>query len=210
MKNKYLIFRSLQSALVAFFVLDAEAVEDGSRLGLFVEPAVTYEIGATTVNYPPPLSNSSGEADGFGVGARIGFHFYESFFLGIDGRYSMPQFKDSSVNYNSRSVATNWGPVVGMQIPNIGLRVWGVLILGAGLDPDRSGSFDVDFNNSKGYRIGTGFRVSIVSLNLEYQQIGYDKTSLEQIGPFSSSASFGNVNLDNNSWIGSVSFPLEL
>ena len=138
-----------------------------STAGLFVEPAVTYEIGNTATNYPSPLSDSTGTAVGLGLGARIGFHINESFFLGADARYSMPQIKDSSVSYDAKSVSTNWGPVVGMQMPDMGMRIWGTYIMGGELNPDASGNFDVKLLDATGYRVGAGFRVSSVSLNVE-------------------------------------------
>jgi hypothetical protein len=178
--------------------------------GLFVEPAVTLELGTTSVDYPSPFSNSTGVSDGFGLGGKVGFHISEAFFVALDGRFSMPNFKDSSVNYDAKAIATNWGPVVGMQMPNLGLRIWGTLVLGGELNPEQSGSLDVRFAKASGLRIGTGFRISALSLNLEYQQLKYGESNLEQIGPFSSSSSFNNVTLENKSWIASVSFPLEL
>lgn len=190
--------------------LNATAATAESRMGLFIEPALTYEAGDSSVNYPSPLSNSSGRSEGFGIGARIGFHLYESFFLGVDGRYSVPQFKDSSVSYDAKSVSTNWGPVVGIQMPNVGLRVWGSAILGGEMNPEKSGSFDLKFQNAKGYRVGAGFRVSEVSLNLEYQQLKYDQATLEQLGPYSVGTALNGVELENKSWIASVSFPIEL
>jgi hypothetical protein len=95
-------------------------------------------------------------------------------------------------------------------MPEIGLRVWATAILGGELDPEKSGSFDVSFKKAKGFRVGTGFRLSIVSLNLEYQQLKYDETILEELGPFSSNSALSNVTLENKTWIASVSFPLEL
>lgn len=183
---------------------------EGAASGLFVEPAVTYELGSASVNYPSPLSSSSGTANGLGIGAKLGWHVSEALFLAIDGRYSMPQYTDSSVSYDAKSVSTNWGPALGVQIPNFGPRIFGTLILGGELNPEKSGNFDVAFKNATGYRIGAGFRISAVSLNLEYQQIKYGETALEQIGPFSSGSTLGGVNLENRSWIASVSFPVEL
>lgn len=180
-----------------------------SAAGLFVEPSVTYESGDTDVNYPSPLSNSTGELSGFGVGARIGFHISEVLFVGLDGRYSKPDFSDSSVNYDAESTSTHWGPVVGMQMPIVGLRIWGAYVLNADLDPEKSGSFDVKFNEGKGYRVGAGFRLTAVSLNLEYQNIKYDSATLQQLGPFSSNNAFDNVDLESQLWIASVSFPME-
>jgi hypothetical protein len=178
--------------------------------GLFVEPAVTYEVGNSSVNYPEPFSNSTGTTSGLGIGARVGFHLQESFFLGVDLRYGFPQFKDSSVDYNARSISTNWGPVVGMQMPNLGMRLWGSFILGGELNPDKSGSFDIKFLKGSGYRVGAGFRVAAISLNLEYQELKYGQAKLEQLGPFASGALFDNVKLENKTWLASVSFPLQL
>ena len=188
------------------FISTANAISAG---GLFVEPAVTYETGTTDVNYPSPLSNSSGEMKGLGLGARLGFHVSEVLFLGVDARYSKPDFKDSSVSYDSESSAYNWGPVIGMQMPIVGLRIWGSYILGGELDPEKSGSFDVKFTKGTGYRVGAGFRIAAVSLNLEYQQLNYDSATLQQLGPFSSTSEFDGVDLESQLWIASVSFPLE-
>ncbi len=161
------------------------------------------------MNYPSPLSNSSGELDGLGLGLRVGFHVSEIVFLGADVRYTKSQFTDSSVSYDSESTGTNWGPVVGVQMPIVGLRVWGSYILGSELDPEKDGSFDVKFTKGTGYRLGAGFRLTAISLNLEYQQIKYDSATLQQLGPFSSTNGFDGVDLESQLWIASVSFPFE-
>lgn len=185
----------------------AEASE--SRGGLFIEPLLTYERGDTSVNYPSPLTSSSGRADGLGLGARVGFHLNEALFLGFDGRYSMPQFNDSSVSYDAKAIATNWGPVVGVQMPDIGIRLWGSYILGGDLNPESSGGFDVKFQEASGYRAGIGFRIASVSLNLEYQDLKYGKSVLEQIGPLTPGSTFDSVNLKDKKWLASISFPME-
>jgi hypothetical protein len=201
---------NLYTALVIAIFATGINVNAQSDVGLFLEPAITYEIGNTDANYPSPLSNSSGTSEGFGLGARIGMHVYESFFVGIDGRYSMPNFKDSSVNYDAKSASTNYGPVIGMHMPDMGLRLWGTYIFDGDLNPDRSGSFDVKVQSAEGFRVGAGFRMEAFSLNIEYQELSYDDATLEQLGPFSPGASLNGVQLDNKSWIASVSFPIEL
>jgi hypothetical protein len=193
---------------IGFAQSDSDA-SGHSKGGLFVEPAITYEIGDAAVNYPSPVSSSTGSTAGLGIGGRLGFHLSEAFFIGADGRYSMPQFKDSTADYDAASVSSTWGPVIGVQMPNIGVRVWGTYIMGGELDPDQSGGLDVKFKDAVGYRIGVGFHVSVFSLNLEYQQLTYGSTDLEKIGPFTS-GSFDNVELDNDAWILSASFPLAL
>ncbi len=177
--------------------------------GFFLEPAITYELGDSKISYPSPLSNSTGDIQGFGVGGRVGLHLADILFFGLDGRYSMPRFKDSSVNYESSSTAWNWGPVIGVQMPDLGLRGWGTAVVGGEIDPEASGSFDARFADATGFRLGVGFRVMSFSLNLEYQQLDYGDAILEQAGPFTPGTNFDSVDLENRSWIASVSFPLE-
>lgn len=118
-------------AFASVFLLSSAAYgEEISKAGLFVEPAVTYQKGNSDVNYPAPLSNSTGDVAGFGIGARLGFHINEVVFVGFDGRYSMPNFTDSSVQYDAKATAVDWGPTVGIQMPNVGLRIWGKLFDG--------------------------------------------------------------------------------
>lgn len=110
---------NIRSFALSVLVLSGpvSAMADSDSLGLFVEPMATYGLGSTSTNYPSPLRGSSGNTDGFGIGARVGFHFSEVLFAGGDLRYSMPRFDDSSVSYNAKAVATNWALVVGMQMP---------------------------------------------------------------------------------------------
>jgi hypothetical protein len=210
MKN---IIYSLEKSIAVFGLIifcSSVSKAEESTAGLFIEPAITYETSDALVNYPSPFANTEGTLNGFGLGARVGFHVQSALFLGVDGRYSMPQYKDTHVSYDAKSKSTNWGPVIGIQMPNFGLRIWGTYILGGQLDPDRSGNLNVKFESAAGYRVGVGFRIAVFSANLEYQSLKYDRTNLEQIGPFTSGSQFSNVNLENKSWIASLSFPLQL
>lgn len=177
--------------------------------GLFVEPAVTYETSDFDVAYP--FTNSQGETNGFGLGARLGFHVNDVLFLGVDGRYSKLNFEDrnSSFNYDADADQFNVAPVIGIQMPVIGLRVWGSYIVTSTLDPEQASGIDMKFSDGKGYRVGAGFRVLAVSLNLEYQKIEYDKTTVQQLGPIPAFAT-DNVKLENEAWIASVSFPISI
>ncbi len=195
--------------MTIFFLIPFAVSADDSRGGVFLEPLITYESGQSEVNYPSPFSNSTGDVVGFGLGARVGLHVSEILLLGLDARYAQPQFKDSSVQYDAKATLTNLGPVLVLQMPDIGFRFWGTYILTSELNPKQSGSLDVKFEDGKGYRLGTGFHVGSFSLNLEYQEIKYDQAKLEQPGPFGSSV-FDSVDLKYNSWIASVSFPVEL
>lgn len=185
----------------------AHAAEDA---GLFIEPAVTYETSDFDVNYP--FTDSQGETNGFGLGARLGFHVSDVLFVGVDGRYSKLNFEDSnsSFNYDTDADQFNVAPVVGIQMPVIGLRVWGSYVLTSTLDPKEASGIDMKFKDGKGYRIGAGFRVLAVSLNLEYQKIKYDETDVQQLpGPIPAFAT-DDVKLDNEAWIASISFPISI
>lgn len=199
--KKIIIFAS-----TAFIALPALAAESG---GLFVEPLVSYEKGSSDIDYPSPFTNSSGDINGFGVGARLGVHFADVVFLGLDGRYMKPKFKDSTNSMNSDSSGYNYGAVLGVQTPVVGLRVWGTYIIGGQLDPDEDNSVDLKFSDAKGYRVGVGFRLAIVSLNVEYQDLKYDTTTLQTMGPFSPGAD-SDIDLKDKAWIFSVSFPIEI
>ena len=209
MNQKNIFFAIIVAASVSYS-LSAKAQSGASDLGIFVEPAITYELGETKVNYPAPFSDSTGSSNGLGLGARLGLHVAEIVFVGVDARYSMPQFKDSSVTYDASSTAWNVGPVLGIQTPVVGLRVWASYILGGEMNPSASSGTDVRFDKATGYRVGAGFRMAVVSLNLEYQQLTYGQATLEQVGPFSSTSALSSVNLNNKTWLASVSFPFEL
>ena len=183
----------------------------GSAGGVFVEPMVTYHLSSkTTVNWPTPFSDSTGSANGLGLGARLGMHVGDVVFLAADGRYVMPKFKDSSVNYDASSTGYNYGATLGIQTPVAGLRVWGSYVFGGELDPEASGNFDVKFTEAKGYRVGVGMYVAMISLNLEYQDLKYDKLNLQSLGSINTNTNVGNVTMQDKAWIASVSFPIAL
>lgn len=192
-------------------VLSIGVAKAENKGGLFVEPMLTYERGEGEIDFPSPVNSSDTDVDGFGVGARVGFHIHESIFIGADGRYSMPQFKDSSLDQKVDAKAWNYGPVVGFQMPtDIGLRVWGGYIMDGQLDPEKDQDVDEKFSDAKGYRVGAGVKLGITSLNLEYQTLKYDKTEIQEVGVFTPGYSRGDVELENSTWILSVSFPIAI
>ena len=201
--------KTLLIAFLFFAALAPAAKADEAHSGLFVEPAVTYESGDTSTDYPAPFSDSTGSVRGYGIAARLGFHINEAFFLALDGRYSQPDFSDTNVHYDAKSVSTNWGPVVGLQMPNVGLRIWGAYVMNGEINPEASGGYDVKYQDGNGYRVGAGFRIAAVSINLEYQDEKYGKATLEQAGTFTPGTSFSNVDMTSKTWITSLSFPLE-
>ncbi len=197
MKNKMAVL-----CVASILSFPALAVDSG----LFVEPMLTYENGEGDLDLPSTFGSSKSEIDGFGVGARFGFHFANSIFLGVDGRYSKPTFKNDDTDTNTDATAYNFGPMVGFQMPTpLGIRVWGGLIMAGEIDVEEDNNTDFKLQDGSGYRIGAGIKVALVSLNLEYQQMQYDKVEVDG-GSFSSD----NIEMENRSYVFSVSFPIFL
>ncbi len=75
---------------------------------------------------------------------------FKSMFIGVDGRYSLPT-SESTVNY---------GPVLGVQLSTrMPARIW----VGSNIPDLRRSKHD-------GIRIGTGVKIGMISLNIEFQQ----------------------------------------
>ena len=191
-------------ALTSFSALAAEKTG-----GVFIEPMLTYESGSSDVNFPSPAGSSESEFDALGVGARLGFHVHEAVFLGIDGRYSAVEYENDDTDIDTDGESYNLGPVIGFQMPTtLGLRLWASYIMAGEMDLEKDNGIDATFEDASGYRLGAGIKLAMVSLNLEYQHIEYDKTTLKDAGFFSGSTN--NVDADNKSYILSVSFPISL
>lgn len=189
----------------------AGAVQAADGAGLFVEPMLTWERGRGDVNFPSPIDSAETEMDGFGVGARVGFHVMDSIFLAADGRYSLPTFKDNKLNQDVDAKAWNVGPVVGFQMPTtLGVRVWAGWVVAGEVDPDKGQNVKERFESGSGYRVGAGIKLAMVSLNAEYQKITYDNTRLEEVGVFTPNYSRGDVEYKNESMVLSVSFPISI
>jgi hypothetical protein len=184
--------------------------EEPKNAGLFLEPALTYQQGEMKVTYPY-FNDSTEKTNGFGLGLRLGFHVYDSFFVAADGRYGKLHYDSSALGGSANAETSNLGLTVGAQTPLAGVRVWGTYVLTGGLNPDAIGStipVDVKFNNPKGYRVGAGVYIAMVSLNLEYQELKYDSTTLEKAGPITGNSD--DVKGTDKQYILSVSFPVAL
>lgn len=194
---------------IALALLVSAPVLAENKGGLFIEPMLTYEQGESDVDLPAPFGSSHSTIDGFGVGGRLGFHVHEAIFIGLDGRYSKPNYKNNDTNIDSEASAYNYGPVVGFQMPTtLGIRVWASYIAGGEMDVDKDQGVDFKFKDGSGYRVGAGIKLALVSLNLEYQKVTYSETELNNAGIFTGSTS--NVDQTNNSLIFSVSCPISL
>lgn len=200
--------RNLKLAL-GLVLMTSFAAYAENKGGVFVEPMLTYESGTSEVDFPSPAGSSDSDISGLGIGGRLGFHIQEIVFLGIDGRYSMPTYENDDTDIDTRATAYNFGPVVGIQMPSdLGIRLWASYIMAGQMDLDKDQGIDLKFKDASGYRIGGGIKLGTVSLNLEYQQIEYAETELEDAGFFSGSTS--DVDSTNKSFIVSVSFPISI
>ncbi len=204
--KKHLTLGLLAATSMIPFTAQAE-----NKGGLFVEPMLTYEQSDTELDYPSPLGKSEGDLEGFGVGARLGFHVYEALFIAADARYTMPDFNDDDNDYKADGKAYNYGATVGLQVPSdIGLRVWGTAVLGGQMDPDKNNGADLKFEDASGYRLGAGILLGTVSLNLEYQDISYGKSKVESLGSFDSNIESDDIDATTTGYVASVSFPFSL
>ena len=192
--------------VAALFFAGAHAHAELSKGGLFLEPSVTYTTGEMKTSYPV-FNDSTEKTNGLGLGLRLGFHVYESVFIGADARYSMLNFDSSALNDKADSAGYNYGVTLGAQTPVAGLRVWGTYILGGEIDPKEINNVDVKFKDFKGYRVGAGLYVGVVSVNLEYQDAQYDNVDYSAVG---FTGNTDSIDGKDKAWIASVSFPVSL
>lgn len=199
----------LACALIMSSFASAYALDKG---GMFLEPMLTYETTDTgNVNFPAPTGSSETTIKGWGTGARFGFHLFDILFLGADGRYSIPKFKDSTLGQDADSKSWNAGVLAGIQMPWIvGLRAWGNWVFAGEVDPDNSKNVDEKFKSANGWRVGVGMKLALASLNVEYQDLKYDKTEITSVGVFNAGFSSSGTELHNKAWVFSVSFPIGL
>ncbi len=180
-----------------------------SKGGLFIEPFLTYEKGELEVDYPSPFGSSTEDIEGVGLGARLGFHVHEIIFLAVDARYSMPNYDSSMLSGDASSNSYNLGATLGVQTPVAGLRVWGTYIADGMIDPDSISNVDIKFSKLHGYRLGAGLYVSMISLNLEYENASYDKSTVQSVGAITG-GDLDNINANFETYVLSLSFPVAL
>ena len=195
-------------ALTTFATVSHAQSEDAKdRAGLFLEPSLTYLSGEMKVSYPNTNTESTEKTSGLGLGLRLGFHVFDTMFIAADGRYAKPNYESSALGGSASADLSNLGVTLGLQTPLAGVRVWGTYLVSGALDPQEIRGTDVKFNNPKGYRLGAGLYVAMVSVNLEYQDVKYDSVTAEKWGFI---GNFDSVKGSDKSYILSVSFPIAL
>jgi hypothetical protein len=197
----------MKRLLVAGCLLLTSMTAIKAHAGFFAEPLLTYQDLKADISYPTTFqSDSSGEIKGVGVGARIGGHVLDTMFLAADLRYGKPTYKDS--NFSAEAESANAGIVLGLQMPIAGLRIWGTYVGDGTLDTKEDNSVDFKFKQAKGHRIGLGLHVAMFSVNLEYENIKYDSTEIERLGPFTNVSDQDGIKLKQTGFVASVSFPI--
>ncbi len=192
--------------------VDGDVRAHRSTGGLFVEPMLIYsknEASIKTSQLPLLTGDSSGTISDAAIGARLGFHVAEVFILAADGRYGKSHFQDS-LYASAEGSDYNYGVTAGVQTPLAGIQLFGTYILGGVFDPAAGAqNVDMKFTDARGYRVGAGIHILAVSLNLEYQDLTYNNSTIE---------SFGNVTVNQQSKVDatqrgyavSLGFPIEL
>jgi hypothetical protein len=166
--------------LLSFFLISVCFGLQAHAIGLYLEPGVFYEGGNNDVQWPSPLQSSTGTTKGFGADLKIGIHFDSVFFIAAEGSYSKVKFENSATNYSADATSTIYDGILGLQFPHFGLRGWAGYVFGGTLDPESSGSYDVKFDTPQGFKVGLGFKIAIVSINIEYMDIKYNNGHLDQ------------------------------
>lgn len=183
-----------------------------SKVGLALEPMLIYgqETANIRTSQLPIISDdtTAGEKSA-GIGLKLGGHIAGILTAGVDGRYSRTRLSDSSYGETEGDKYTV-GPTLGVQMPVAGLRVWGTYVVAGGYDPSAGAQgFDLRFNDPRGYRMGVGFHIGAVSLNLEYEDLTFQNTEIQSFGGIGGSAATA-VDFDSRGYMASLSFPIEL
>lgn len=181
--------------------------------GLFLEPMLITSQEDTTIKssqLPLLQDDTSGKQNGYGVGLRFGGHVSEIFMAGVDARYSKSQLKDSFYETADTNVY-DIGPFVGLQTPYFGIRLLAGYVVAGENDP-ASGvqGLDLKFKEANGWRVGAGLYVAAVSVNVEYQDLTYNSTEIQNYGLINRSGGTSSVDANNRGYSVSLSFPVEL
>jgi hypothetical protein len=164
--------------------------KENKRAGFFLEPALV-------------VGESDNDVRSYGLGVRPGFHVNETFFLGADARYQKSRMESATYGEVDGS-GWNLGPTLGFQAARAGLRGWGTAILAGNYDPDAGlNGVNASYSEPRGYRAGVGVRIASVSLNAEYEELDYEKVTIDN------GASTG-FDTDDRSYLLSLSFPVQM
>ena len=183
-----------------------------SKGGLMLEPILFANQEDQTIK-SSQIAGASGDnstsSRGYGAGLRFGGHLSEIFLLGIDARYSRVD-TDSSFYSKDGANVYNAAPFIGLQTPLFGIRVLaGYVVYGENNPGAGTSGLDLKFKQASGWRLGAGLHVGAIGLNLEYQDLTYNKTEIESYGQVASNTDT-NIDMESKGYGLTVSFPIEL
>ncbi len=194
----------LPAALLALGCVTATAETNSNGTGLFLEPGVTYQMNEANTTQAN-VRGSNAVTKGFGVVMKAGIHVYDRFFVAADGRYSMLKYSDNANAYNESASSWDLSPVIGMQMPDIGGRLFAGYIVTGSMDPKGSNGVDPMLENANGFRVGAGLKVNNYSVNFEWQTLRYGKSSYAAVN----GAGPTDFDYKSDGIVASVSFPIE-
>ncbi len=174
--------------------------------GFFVEPGLRYDSITGDINLPAPFGNSNVDAQGLGVNARVGFHIFDVMFVAAEANYSQLSFEEDATSFSSDGSAYSFGPTVGFQTPWAGVRIWGTYIADGAFNPSSDNGVEIDFEDQRGYKVGLGLRFAKFGASIEYQDTTYESVDVNNFG----GGNIGGLEMQNEAWIGSISFPISL
>ncbi len=191
--------------------VDTDSKTKPSFGGFFVEPMLIYSKNETSIKTSqlPVINNdTSGTLNDAAIGARFGLHVGEIFILAADGRYGKSRFQDSF--YSSAEASSyNYGLTAGIQTPVAGIQLFGTYIVGGAFDPAVGAqNIDMKFTDALGYRVGAGIHVLAVSVNLEYQDLVYNNSTVESFGDLAVNRA-STVDASQSGYSISLGFPVE-
>ncbi len=180
--------------------------------GLFIEPMLSVireDSSIRSSQLPIIRSDTSGNAEGYGVGLRFGGHLSEIFFIGVDGRYAKMSLSDSFYN-DADSDVYNIAPMVGLQTPLFGIRLMAAYVVAGENNPAASSNgINLKFTEPQGLRLGAGVHAGPVAINLEYQKLTYNATEIQSFGSVAANTST-SVDAETEGYALSLGFPIEL
>lgn len=187
--------------------------DDKSRIlkgGFYIEPMLSAIREDSTLSSTDLGANTSGTTEGYGIGLRLGGHVSEVLFLGVDGRYSKMKQSDSFYDKNSSNVY-NLAPMIGLQTPLWGIRILaGYVVLGENSQDANRQGVKLKFTEPNGWRVGAGIHAGPVGINLEYQDLKYNKADVQSLGSVATNVNVNGIDESTKGYALSLSFPVSL
>ena len=141
------------------------------------------------------------KASGIQYGARVGINFTVISVGAVYDQIKSTDFKFKDGNGKSEADFTNLGAFVLASLPVVGWRVWGSYFFDAQAEGTKSGGVIADGSKWGGTAVGVGVGYKLpavpAAINVEYRKATYDDKDIKPLEAV------------NESWIATVSFPLD-